>query len=185
MTTQQLQPRALRERVPEPWATAMLEAGLEHRGEPSMRALARACREIDGTQHPSTEAVRLAILGKRSNGVSDGLALLMARALGVSPQTVGDWISRPTLGEQWLPPRESARLTQAQRRLLEALIRNMVGTDQPADDVAVATPAALEPAQSQAEPVAPAAGTPVVVASSEGDRRVLEGWLPGHAPAGD
>lgn len=113
-----------RKAAPEPWASAMIQAGLVTRGEPSIRALAERARQFTGTSTPSPEAVRGWIHGERVGHISGTVAEAMAAALDVSTAKVMAWVESPH-GHygRWTPPMASSRLTPAQRRALDELVR--------------------------------------------------------------
>lgn len=103
----------------------MLRAGLEDRGSPSIRALARAAQEVTGTARPSVEAVRRLIHGTVAS--EPGTIAAVAGALRVDVRKVSGWAGGSrTVAQSYRPPPEADLLTTRQRKALDQIIRVMV-----------------------------------------------------------
>lgn len=103
----------------------MLRAGLEDRGHPSIRALARAAQGVTGTSRPSVEAVRRLIHGMVVSE-PDTIAAV-ASALHTDVRKVTQWAGgERTVAQAYQPPPEADLLTARQRKALDQIIRVMV-----------------------------------------------------------
>ena len=111
----------------EPWATAMIEAGLVNplTDLPSANALARAAGEIKPMRniHPST-IIRL-IKGTNAHRQSNrDLIERVAMALGVKTEKVAEWSQQSWSGpaSAYEPPAGSEFLTEFQRKAVTSII---------------------------------------------------------------
>lgn len=104
----------------DPWKTALLKAGLTspRTGDPSLQALSR-----ETGVHPS--ALSRIISGKTRNPKPPTIAAI-AKALDTNIVEVAQWIGLSWNDyEPWTPPEESSLMSQAQRDLVEDLIRQL------------------------------------------------------------
>lgn len=101
--------------VPEPWASAMLDARVvdPRYGRPSWSALAR---EVG--VHTST--ITAMVNGTRET--SPEIIERVAIALRQTPRTISQWLNVVEVREAYEPPEESRYLTDAERAAISALI---------------------------------------------------------------
>lgn len=106
----------MRQEVPEPWASAMVERGFVYANRPSLRALARAAGI------PSSETVRALVHGLSSPSIETVDAL--ADALGQPRVEVARWVgeSRATTRPFTLPPEASLLTTEEQDAVRDLIV---------------------------------------------------------------
>lgn len=115
--------------VPEPWASAMLKAGIvdPRYGRPSWRQLAR---KVD--VHPST--ITAMVDSERSTDVETIAAV--ARELRVPIATITGWIGETRkVGDLYDPPAESRFLSKGEKDALTTLIKQIVAAKSAGSDV--------------------------------------------------
>lgn len=100
--------------LPEPWKTAG-----ERKGLTSIRAIARE-------SGASVQTVAMIVAGKRRP--TPATSARLAAALGTDPATVDQWAGLPAgeTSEPYIPPPESRRMTDRQRRAINEMIRVLV-----------------------------------------------------------
>lgn len=109
---------SLKQGIPEPWNSALLDAGMVSPwGEPSLSRLA----DRSGV-HVAT--ISRIIKGGNTNGPSPQAVRAIAQALGKSPQEVARWatLSWETV-EPYVPPEGAVTMTNSQRAIVDSLIR--------------------------------------------------------------
>lgn len=112
--------------IDEPWASAFRSSGMvnPNTGEPSIQALHR-----ESGLHPS--AISRIITG-RVKRPRPQTVMKMSEALSVSFVEVAKWVGQNwTEYEPWTPPATSHLMTNAQRDIVEALIREFTRSGTP------------------------------------------------------
>lgn len=106
--------------APEPWATAMVEAGHINpvNGKPSMVALAKAAG-----LGPATVQRYIGNTDQHSQPDPNTVSKL-ARALAVPATKVGEWLG--TASKVWTPPPGMSALTDGDIAAVEAMIGQLV-----------------------------------------------------------
>ncbi len=139
--------------VPEPWATAMREAGVgdPRNGHPSWSALGR---KIGGV-HAST----LIAMADGSRATDRETIAAVAKALKLDAREVAAWIPRATaFGEIYEGPSESRLLTDDERSALSTLIK-AIAKSRTAEPGEVRQDATVSPLPARAEAAAPSPDT--------------------------
>jgi transcriptional regulator with XRE-family HTH domain len=110
-------------KVPEPWATAMIEVGAVFRGRPSWREVARRTGIDAGT-------IIKIVDGTTVNPKAPSIAKL-ASALQRSPEEISAWIGQNRVVRgPWEPPAESSRMDERMRAAFAELIKATVAAPQ-------------------------------------------------------